>query len=99
MDRITSARVTRALESYVNALETFGHYVPQEGYRVVWGNPYGQVMYVYTIDASGSVRHDVPGFQGSGGSGAITKRELWDRITTAHRVVSELAYPQASVSP
>jgi len=97
MDRITSARVTRALESYVNALETFGHYTPADGYRVVWGSPYGQVLYVYTINDQGSVRHDVPGFQGSGGSGASTMRELWDRITTAHRVVGELAYPMATI--
>ena len=49
--------------------------------------PYGQLMYVVTDDHT----HDVPGFEGSGGSGFLTYREGIERIRQTRRTMFEWA--------
>jgi hypothetical protein len=49
--------------------------------------PYGMLIYVVTDDHT----HDVPGFEGSGGSGFLTLREGIERIRQARRTMFEWA--------
>lgn len=90
-NRITNSDIDRTLEAYASTLARNGHPLP-EGSHLAWGAPYGQVFYVFRVldGKPGNYVHDVPGFWGSGGSGCITKRDLYERIQTAMRTVSEL---------
>jgi hypothetical protein len=92
-ERVTGERMARALAMYGDALERHG-WRPVDGYALAYGRPYGHVFYVFTRDGvSGAIRHDVPGFTGSGGSGAVSLRELCDRVWQSARVIGDLDHP------
>ena len=94
--RITNADMARALSFLADNLAAYG-WTPEDGYELSWGNPYGQVHYVFTYSkAKHDYRHDVPGFLGSGGSGFTSKREGYDRIYQTARVLSDLRYPHST---
>lgn len=90
--RITHADMEKALGFLADNLAAMG-WTPEDGYELSWGNPYGQVHYVFTYNKrKHDYRHDVPGFLGSGGSGFMSKREGYERIYQAARVLSDLRY-------
>lgn len=93
-ERVTKENLRGALVFYARALESVGRPVPVEEMRI--SNPYGRVMYLYRIDPADPYRpiHDLPGFVGSAGSGFLTKREAYDQIRLAARVMADLAYAE-----
>jgi hypothetical protein len=88
--RVTNEDVRHAVEAYRAAAERLG--VNVDGLTLA--APYGQVNYLCRwVDGGGHV-HDLPGFQGSSGSGFVTKREAWERVWQAARVLQDVGYLQ-----
>lgn len=90
--RITNEDLERGLERLCTALGVHNK-APAWDRVISLARPYGQIYYVVThhIDG-GDLRHDVPGFLGSGGSGFVSKREAHDAIWQTSRVLFDLAH-------
>lgn len=89
--RITNDDLENGLVRLDYALSAHGR-APAWDRVIALARPYGQIYYVVThhIDG-GDLRHDVPGFLGSGGSGFTSKREAHDAIWQTARVLFDLA--------
>jgi hypothetical protein len=89
--RITNEDVRHAVKAYRSAAVRLG--VNVDGLKLA--APYGQVLYLLRyVDGEGPT-HDLPGFQGSNGSGFTSKREAYERIWQAARVLQDVAHLQA----
>lgn len=86
MDRITIRNVRRAAAYYAGTLAGLGW---ERADRIDVRAPYGRVWYVVTYDETRPA-HDVPGFEGSGGSGFVTARDGHAAIMSAMRTASDL---------
>lgn len=84
--RVTNDDIANAMRHYQTALAAHGIYIDS----LTVAAPYGQVLYLFRYEDHMPV-HDLPGFVGSGGSGFLTKREAYDRISQAARTLFDLA--------
>jgi hypothetical protein len=85
--RVTNADLAAAVAAYVSALNAFRGdlgLAPIPVADVDVRAPYGQVLYLVRRDpGTGAWEHDLPGFEGSGGSGFVTKREAYEALSLA----------------
>jgi hypothetical protein len=92
-DRITKERANSALQHYLNACRAAGLTDEQLDGACVTA-PYGQMLHVcrYGTLENGhkGYRHDLPGFNGTGGAGSTTLREIHTRLLSAAAVLYEL---------
>lgn len=92
--RVTKQDIENAVKGYRRALAAVGFELADP---IGVAAPYGQVSYLVRWEGGEDNRrpvHDLPGFTGSSGSGFLSKREAYDRIWLAARVLGDLAYSQ-----
>lgn len=93
-ERITKERANSALEHYLRACKSAGMTDEQLDGACI-AAPYGQRLYVCRYgtleDGHKGYEHDLPGFNGSGGSGANTLREIHTKLLIAARVLFDLS--------
>lgn len=85
--RISSDDLSRAIARYTRAL---AQHDAEPETPIVVASLYGQVFYVMRYDANRRPVHDVPGFLGSGGSGLLTKRAVYEALMLAASVLEEV---------
>jgi hypothetical protein len=92
-ERMTKERANSALEHYLRACKSAGMTDEQLDGACI-AAPYGQILYVcrYGMRSNGykGYEHDLPGFNGSGGSGAINLREIHTKLLIAANTLYEL---------
>lgn len=87
-ERVTINTARRTAVQLAGVLAGYGW---ADAHRIDVRAPYGRVWYVVTVkdDGHGIEAHNVPGFEGSGGSGAVTPRELVERMHAVIRFMHE----------
>lgn len=97
-ERVTITTARRTAVTLAGVLAGYGW---ADAHRIDVRAPYGRVWYVVTVqdDGRGIDGHNVPGFEGSGGSGAVTPRELVDRMHAVIRFAHEGARAGLIVRP
>lgn len=88
MNGISTDDLSRAIARYTRAL---AQHDAEPETPIVVASLYGQIFYVMRYDANRRPVHDVPGFLGSGDSGLLTKRAVYEALMLAASVLEEVA--------
>ena len=89
--RMTQAEAQAAATRYAQTLANAGVICDDHADQVTIAKPYGQVWYLVRYDRDAhAYYHDIPGFTGSGGSGAISLRELVERVRHSTGLIFDL---------